>query len=164
MALDTFIAGRYSGTYNSNDVGITRDGYRLFKDSAWEEISETDAFGMSLLDGVYRGGRCSIQFDSKAYKTGSIAAFWPWGSLGVLATAAAPIARLASAVAAATVLTDVDNTPAAGSPATLTASLSILAPNQNADLLFSSRVREVPVRLSLLPSTSTGTTTWFTTT
>jgi hypothetical protein len=93
-----------------------------------------------------------------------LAAFWPWGSLGVIFTAAAPIARLASAVAAAMVLTSTANTPAAASPASLTGSLSILAPNYPGSLLFDSRLREVPVRLALLPSVNSGTGTHFTTT
>lgn len=59
------------------------------------------------------------------------------------------------------VLTATPNTPAAAAPASLTATASILAPNFDARLLFDSRLREVPVRLQLLPFSSTGIR-WFT--
>lgn len=127
-----------------------------------DNIDSSDQYADSLIDLLYRGGDCSITFTSKAYKAGSIAPFWPWGALGVMATAAAPIGRLASDVAKAFVLTSTANTPAAAAPATLTASLAILAPNSPARLLFNSKLRQVPIKLQCLPSLSSGTVTWFT--
>lgn len=162
MALDTFVAGRYAGTFNAVDVGITRDGYVLEQESRQEVIDETDLYGGSVIDAVYRGGNCFLRFDSKAYKAGSITPFWPWGALGVLFTTAAPIGRLATDVASAMVLTATAGTPAAAAPATLTAPDAILAPNSSAALLFNSKVREVPVRLQLFPYDATGgTIRWF---
>ena len=164
MAIDTFIAGRYSGTYNSVDVGITEEGYTLSQDSAAHLINNTDAFGDSIIDWVYRGGNVSLQFEGKAYKAGAITPFWPYAALGKLSTTAAPIGRLASDIALAMVLTAVANTPAAATPATLTGSKSILAPNNPANLLFNSKVRNVPVRLQLLPYASSTDYIWFSTT
>lgn len=164
MALDTFVAGRYSGAYNSVDVGITQEGYTLQQDSDGELINETDAYGGSVIDWVFRGGNSFLQFESKAYKAGSISPFWPWGALGVMLAAAAPIGRLASDAAVSMVLSAVANTPAAAAPASLTGTKSLLAPNNPASLLFNSKVRNVPVRLQLLPYLiSTGTYGWFTT-
>jgi hypothetical protein len=162
MALDTFIAGRYAGTYNAVDVGITDDGYTLQQELMQEVIDESDAFGGTMLDYIYRGGNAFMRFTSKAYKPGSVSPFWPFGALGVGMTTAAPIGRLASNIAAAMVLTAVANTPAAAAPASLTASLAILAPNYSGELLYNSKLRKVPVRLQFLPSVSTGTLTWFT--
>lgn len=175
MALDTLIAGRYSATYNANDVGITRDGYALTIDSEWEEIGETDAWGQSVIDGVWRGGNCFLQFTSVAYKTGSLQAFWPFGGplagpgvLGVLfdSTQATPlpIAQLASNIAKAFVLTATAGTPAAATPATLTATAALLARNNNGRIMLNSKLRDVPVRLRLYPFTSAGITRFFTTT
>lgn len=162
MALETLVAGRYSNTYNAVDTGITREGYTLDQGVKAEVIDETDAFGGSAIDYVYRGGDVFLSFISKAYKAGSLTPFWPWGALGVLLTTAAPLGRLASAVASSNVLTAVAGTPAAAAPATLTATLSILAPNNSASLLFNSKVREVPVRLQCLPADVTGGTfKWF---
>lgn len=161
MALDTFVAGRYSGTYNSDDVGITDQGYELEITSSMEVIEESDAFGQCFIDGIYRGGSGYLQFNCKAYKDGSVAPFWPWGALGVLATTNAPIGRLASAVGSAMVLSSTANTPAAAAPASLTMA-AILAENSPAKLLFNSKLRQVPVRLRAIPSVSTGTMKLFT--
>lgn len=163
MSLETLVAGRYTNTYNAVDTGITRDGYTLDQGLSAEVIDETDAFGGSVIDYVYRGGNVFLSFVSKAYKAGSITPFWPWATaLGTLLTTAAPLGRLASALAAADVLTAVANTPAAAAPASLTANLAILAPNSSASLLFNSKVREVPVRLQCLPFDATGGTfKWF---
>lgn len=162
MALDTFIAGRYSSTYDAVDVGITEGGYELDQGAAGEMIDESDAFGGSAIDFIYRGGQVFMDFKCLAYKAGSIAPFWPWGALGVLLTAAAPLGRLASDVAKAHVLTSVAATPAAAAPATLTGTKSILPPNYSAKLLFNSKLRTVPVRLQYLPYDATGGTfRWF---
>jgi hypothetical protein len=98
-----------------------------------------------------REGECFVQWVGLAYKAGTIAAFWPWGAIGTLLTAAAPIGRLLSDVAAPHVLTSTPNTPAAASPASVTGVKAILAPNQSARLLFSSKLRKVPIRLQYLP-------------
>ena len=152
---------RYSGSYNSVDVGITRDGYSLQHESFWEQIAESDAYGLSLIDGIYRGGNLSIEFEGLAYKSGTTSPFWPWALLGKMATTALPIARLASNVASTFVLTATANTPAATSPATVTANLAILAPNYPARWLYSSRLRTVPIRLALIPNTVATDTVWF---
>ncbi len=161
MPVDTFIAGKYGGTFNSVGVGITEQGFEIQQDSKAEMIEESDTYGQSLIDWIFRGGQVSIQFDSLAYRAGSIAAFWPYGTLGL----AGVIGRLASNIALATVLTSTTGTPAVASPATLTATFSLLAPNNPARLLFSSKLRKVPVRLAcLLYDTGGAAYGWFTTT
>lgn len=158
MALDTFIAGRYSSTYNAVDCGITENGYELQQESNNQEIAPSDAYGDSVLDLVYRGGQVFCQFEGKAYKAGIVTPFWPWSSIGAMGL----IGRLGSDVASAFVLTATASTPAAAAPATLTGTKSILASNFPARLLFSSVLRTVPVRLRMLPYDSgSGTIKWF---
>ena len=53
---------------------------------------------------------------------------------------------LGTAKAQALVLTAVANTPAATSPATLTATKSIISPDNNFQLIFNSTLREVPLK------------------
>jgi hypothetical protein len=174
VALDTFIAGRYSGTYAAVDVGITREGYEITLDTEIEEIGETDAWGQSVIDGIWRGGNCFLQFVSTAYKAGSLAAFWPYGGsiaaagvLGILvddsiaAPNKLPIGQLASNIAKAFVLTAAAGTPAATTPATLTANLALLARNFSGRLLYNSKLRDVPIRLRLFPYTVTNVTKFF---
>lgn len=153
MAIDfgTLIAGPYTASYNSVDVGFTLDGFRYSQEYSGEMINQSDLFGDMLIDIIYRGGNAKMSYTSRSYKAGSVTPFWPWGALGVMFTSAAPIARKARDVAAAFVMTSTANTPAAASPATATASKSILAPNTNGELLFDSKVRNVPVVLQLLP-------------
>lgn len=164
MAISTVIAGAYTATYNANSVAPTTQGYELEVNFKGEMIGETDLYGETLLDYVYRGADARVMFEAQLYNANVLAAFYPWGTFGQIATAAAPIGRLAINVASALVLTAVANTPAAASPATLTASKSIIAPNNNGRLLFNSKHRKVPVSLLLLPSESGGTVTFFTTT
>lgn len=173
--LGTFIAGRYSGTYNAVDVGITKEGYELEQDADIEEIGETDAWGASVIDGIWRGGNCHLQFNSEEYKAGSLAAFWPYGAglagPGVLGTlfdstqvTLLPIGQFASNIAKAMVLTVQAGTPAVNNINTLTATLALLAKNYNGKLLFNSKLREVPVRQRLYPYTVSGITKFFATT
>ncbi len=177
MALETMVAGRYAATYATVDTGITREGYELTLDSEMEDIGETDAWGQSVIDGVWRGGNCFLQFVSIAYKAGSLAAFWPYGgaanaagAIGILVddTVSAPnklpIGTLASSVAKALVLTAAAGTPAAAAPATLTATYALLAKNNNGRILFNSKLRDVPVRLRLYPYTVSSVTKFFATT
>lgn len=156
MALDTFVSGRYSSTYNSTDTGITESGYELSIQSSADVIDESDAYGGTALDFVYRGGNVFMEFLGLAYKAGAITPFWPWGAMGVLLTGPAPLGRLASNVAAAHVLTSVANTPAAAAPASLTGTKAILAPGYDAKLLYNSKLRKVPIRLQYLPYDATG--------
>lgn len=156
------VAGAYTGTYNAVAVGFTQKGFELSQSFKTELIDETDLYGQTVIDAVYRGGEAFLQFESRTYKAGATAPFAPWGALGVISTTAAPIGRLATDVAQATVLTAVANTPAAAAPASLTAPKALLAENFDGKLLFDSRLRNVPVRLRLYPSLNTGTLSWFT--
>lgn len=177
MAIETVVAGHYTGTYNGVPVGFTQSGFELTQETKAELINQTDAFGDSTIDFVHRGGSVYLMFESKIFKPGAITPFYPWGALGVMYTPGAPLGRLGSAVAAAMVLTGVTGTPAQSTGlsglnriiATLTGSKSILPPDSNLKLLFDQRVRNVPVRLLLLPTDDgSGITlqngTWFTTT
>jgi hypothetical protein len=162
IALETIVAGRYTSTYNAVDTGISQEGYNLDQGSKAEMLAASDAFGESAFDAIYRGGDVFMNFECVGYKAGTIAPFWPWGALGVMHTTAAPIGRRASDVAVPHVLTAVANTPAAASPASVTGVLAILAPNNSAKLLFSSKVRIVPVRLQYLPyDAGSGNIKWF---
>jgi len=165
-ALATLIDGHYTATYNSVAIGITEDGFDLIQALKEEVIDESDAFGGSLIDYIYRGGNVTIRCDSKEYKAGSMTPFWPWGggTMGRMRNSSNPIGALAANVAAALVLTSTANTPAASAPASLTGTYSIIAPGQQGTLKFTSRLRRVPIFQALLPYDSAGATLWFTTT
>lgn len=164
MAIETFLSGAYTGTYNSVAIGLTRDGYRLRYSMSQQAIDRSDGFADSLLDGVWRGGRVTVSFTTLSYAKG-IAVVWPWSSaLYILSETASPIGRLASDVAKSLVLTSTAGTPAATTPATLTATKAIVPPNFDTEILYDSSLREVPIQLALLPVNSAGTVSWATTT
>lgn len=130
-------------------MGVTEGGYTLGIVTHGEEISESDAYGQSLIEIIYRGATYTLTLNSLEYKAGSIAGFSFFGTLGTLGT---PMGRLGSALAGAVVLTSTASTPAASTPASLSATRAILAPGYNVDLLFNSKLRRVPLQLRLLPS------------
>lgn len=161
MALDTFIAGRYSGTLGAVDLGITGKGYELQCDFELDDVGESDAYGMTVIDGIFRGGQCHFQMECLAYKAGGIAAFWPWGGalaaagvIGILVNPGVgnvPIGVLASDHARSLVLTSTAGTPAVATPATVTATKCLIAKNNNGRLLFNSQLRTVPIRFRSYP-------------
>lgn len=163
-ALATFIAGRFSATYNAVDVGITRQGHEIEITLKQETINESDLYGLTTVDAVVRGGDAFYQAEFREYKSGSISCFTqPFtAAAGGIFSTAKPIGGLASGLAQALVMTATANTPAAATPATLTASLALLAEGYPVKLLFDSRLRPVPIRMQLYPSVSTGTGTWYT--
>jgi hypothetical protein len=147
MALGTFIAGAFTGTLNSVALGITEDGYDLQWEPKNEAIERSDVYADMLIDMVYRGVNWFVQGEFMEDKAGPRAATHPWGaSLGLPGT----VARLASDVATSLVLTSTPLTPAASTPATLTAPKTILAPGFNPHAVFTSRLRTFPFRLAML--------------
>ena len=160
-----FVTGRYTGTYDAVDIGITRNGYEVAITPNYETIAESDLGGESVLDMVYLGGNCTVRCESKEYKAGSVTPFWPWGN-GVLGRVFSsgssinyPVGRLASDLAKALALTAVTGTPAAvsnagsspGRPTSLTGTYSIIAPGQSGQLFLNPKLRHVPLFMQLLP-------------
>lgn len=57
-----FVAGHYTGTYNSLDVGTTEQGFMIDPVFHREDI-RTDDFGDTIVDGIYRGYNLRISFE-----------------------------------------------------------------------------------------------------
>jgi len=150
MPLATIIAGRYSGTWNALSTGLAKDdGYRLIEEPKEQAINRSDAFAQTLIETIYQGVDWSVVFTMIEYNAGAVSTvISPWAALGLLGV----IAQLGSALAKPFVLTSTVGTPAAASPATLTATLAKLAPNTNTEIGFGPNGREVPVRLQFLPA------------
>lgn len=162
MALEDFTTGPYTGVYNTAPLGLSREGYRINHEVRQQNIEQSDGYGDSLIDYVTRGGNVSVNFTMMSFKKAIAATvLWPTAaSIYTLTTTATPVGRLASDLAKTLVLTVVPNTPAAAigfGPATITAEKAIIAPGHSFEHLYDSRLREVPVRLSLLPYTNAAT-------
>ncbi len=128
-------------------MGITDEGYALQWSAKAQVIEKSDVYGEMMLDGVYRGSNWFFQTEFLEYKSGPVAAAFPYGGFGVQGV----IGRLMSDIAAAMVLTSTAGTPAVATPASLTATKAILAPGSDPSAQFNSRLRTMPVRLVLLP-------------
>ena len=166
MSLGTFVAGRYSSTYAAASLGITTRGYELDVQFKQEVIDESDLYGLSLIDLCLRGADVHLSMLCKEWIAGTKALLWAigGGSFGKIFTAAVPCGVFAYDLSAALVLTATANTPAAASPATLTASKAFPAANFNPKVLFDSRLRELPLRVVLFPYASSTDTIAFSTT
>jgi len=156
MALDTFLAGAHTATYNAVALGLTQKGFEIGTTTKAQLIDETDGYGLSVIDWVYRGANCFVDFICRAWKAGPKAALAPYagGGIGKVSSTAFPIAVLASAIAKAFVTTATANTPAATDPATLTGSLALLVPDFDVKWVLDSRLRDTPIRFQLLPYVS----------
>lgn len=154
-----FIAGAYTVTYNSADIGQIENGIRLLWAPGEEEITG-DLLGDSVQDGVYRGGNAWLELTMIEYNaTGAGTAFWPWSdTFGKAGT----IGVLSSSLAKVLVLTKVSGPNA--TPASLTANLALPNGGQEISTLLAPRLRRVPVRYRLFPYTVSSTYRWFTTT
>lgn len=129
------------------------NGYEIQLEPKEQMINRSDQFGDMLIDTIYRGADWYCQYESmEAWLNGVRTAMYPYGALGTVGT----IGRLGSDLAVNLVLTATTGTPAATSPATLTANLTKLAPNSQPNMSFNSELRTVPTRLVFFPYDSGG--------
>ena len=147
-----FISGPYTAAYKSADPGQLKAGFRIVETVHKEDIIGDD-FGETIQEQIYLGENVQCLFDlmEHAVALNVLIPYGVWGLIGQVGRQ-----DVASTLAGALVFTAIAGTPAALIPATLTATNAIIAANFDVDLLFSPRLREVPVRMQLLPFTSTG--------
>ena len=151
----SFIAGRYTCTYNSLSLGQTADGWRPTW-SFFKRLITGDAWAQAPQDAVYQGaemllGGRLIEYDAAGVATAS----WPYNgtkwTMGVVGRT-----DVGSSLVKSIVLTAVAGTPAAATPATMTFSKSILQEGFPIEILFAPDLREVPLRFRVYPDQSTG--------
>ncbi|MBX9682129.1 MAG: hypothetical protein K2X38_25505 [Gemmataceae bacterium] len=152
------VSGPYTGTYNSLPLGTQNDdGFRLSCTIQGQEINASDAYGMTLVEGIYRGQNWRVAFTGlEANKTGLLAilqAFGQVGAAGTLTPKLTGIGNRMTTYAQALVLTAILADPPT-MPQTLTAVNAVFAPNTNTQMLMTSKMREMPLELVLLPYAS----------
>lgn len=134
------------------------NGYELSVRIHGEEINRTDAQGMSLLEGIYRGFDWRCRFTglewNKSGLLGALQAFGKTGTNQQLRPKLANVGDRFSKYAQAMVLTAVLGDPPT-TPQTLTASSAILAPNMQALFRLTSQMRTLPLEFVFLPYSST---------
>lgn len=159
-ALVVPVSGAYVSTWNSFSLGVQDDdGYVLTGQWQGQEISQTDAYGLTLVEAIYRGVNWRLRFRSLEFnKVGILALMQAFGSSGAPSTTFTPIldniGHRWSAFSQPLVLTASNPNPPT-MPQTLTALGAILAPQMNMEAMMTSKAREAPFELVLLPYQAT---------
>jgi hypothetical protein len=169
MALGTFRPGVYTATLGGVALGLTTgDGFRLRYRRKSIPINNTGAYGDTLIDGIYRGIEgVQVITTLKEIVAGAQTAMWPNGASGfdgTLGTSTKGIGTLDSANALALVLTPAAGTPAAAngpSNGVFTASLAILAAENDVEFLFGPVETDVPIVFNLILYDASGTKRFF---
>lgn len=168
MPLGTFVAGRYSASYDPTgattaaDLGLAEKGYELQVTYKKELITDTDAYAQTPVDAIYQGSEVFLQSTFKEWKAGILNAifpyqsiadgvFLPFGPTGAQSFHLGVIGRLDTNIDGILILTSTTATPAALSPATLTATHSMFAENFDIRAMFGPTLRKPPARWRIYP-------------
>lgn len=143
----SFIAGPYALTYNAQSLGTIAQPID-FELMQFGQRIEGNHLGRSLLDGVYQGGDLFLNFILNEFDAAAArSAFWPFAaSFGLVGQPGA----LYSSFAQALVLTALAGTNA--TPATLTFTKAVLAPNVPIRTLLGAAHKTIPLRMQVLPT------------
>lgn len=159
-ALVVPVSGPYTATWNAFTLGTQNDdGYVLSGGFTGQEVNASDAYGMTLVEAIWRGLNWRLRFRGLEFnRTGILASIQAFGSSGGASTTFTPIlfniGDRYSKYAQALVLTAILGNPPTFVQ-TLTANNSIVAPNSNVEYLMTSKVREAPLEMVLLPYNTT---------
>src|SRR5262245_28006223 len=157
-ALVVPVSGPYTGTWNALPIGTNSDdGYELSATIQGQEVNETDAYGMTLVEAIYRGFNWRIRGRNleltKTAPYSVLLMFGQTGAAGVLSPALLNIGDRWSKFCQTLVLTALLGNPPT-TPQSLTALNSGVAPQSQSALLMTSKVRELPIEWVLLPYTA----------
>ena len=131
------------------------DGFVLAGTYQGQEVNLSDAYGMTLVEAIWRGLNWRLRFRGLEFnKAGILASLQAFGSTGAPSTTFTPyltnIGDRMSKFAQPMVLTAVLGNPPT-MPQTLTATNAVVAPQSNVEYLMTSKVREAPFEMILLP-------------
>lgn len=154
------ISGPYTATWNAFTLGTQGDdGYQLTGTWQGQEVNLSDAYGMTLVEAIWRGLNWRVKFRSLEWnKTGILASMQMMGSTGAPSTTFTPtlgvIGDRMSRFGQAMVLTAILGNPPTY-PQTLTANNAVVAPQLTMEFIMTSKVREAPFEMVLLPYSAT---------
>ena len=153
------VSGGYTGTWNAFFLGTQGDdGYILAGSYQGQEVNASDAYGMTLVEAIWRGINWRLRFRSLEFnRPGVLASMQAFGSSGAPSTTFTPLlanigdryTRGAQPLVLSAILA---NPPTM--PQTLTALGAIVAPQSNVEYLMTSKVREAPFEFVFLPYTA----------
>lgn len=151
------ISGPYTGVISALPIGtLSDDGYEVMATIQGQEINESDAYGMTLVEAIYRGQNWRMRIRGLEWKSGLLGILQAFGcqvalSGGVLAPNLTNIGnRWTTAGVSTLVLTAILANPPTV-PQTLTALSAGVAPQQQSLFTMTSKMRELPLELVLFP-------------
>jgi hypothetical protein len=142
------------GTWSAFPLGtLNDDGYQISATTQGQEVNETDAFGMTLVEAIYRGINWRCKLRCLEWKTGLINLWLMFGQQGASGTLSPTLANIGNRwtlFCQPLILTAIlANPPTA--PQSLTATNAGVAPQQQTEFNATSKVKEVPLELCLIP-------------
>ena len=145
------VSGAYTGTWNSNALGVlSDDGFEIGMSLKAQPFDQSDAWGLTMVEAIYRGQDWTVRLVGREWKAALLNIFLAFGQVGTgtLTPHLGFIGDLFTTYAKSLVLTRALTTP---TPATLTATQSVLSPNNRSTFNLTSKIRELPLELSLIP-------------
>lgn len=153
------ISGPYTASWNGLTLGTQNDdGYELQAALQGQEINESDAYGMTLTEAIYRGMNWRCRFRGLEWnKAGLQALVQMFGqtNAGQFTPSLANIGNRWTAFCLPLVLSAILGNPPTY-PQSLTAVSAGWAPNSQTAFLMTSKMREFPAELVLFPYASSG--------
>jgi hypothetical protein len=163
------ISGPYTGTWAGSPLGTQNDdGFVLTGAYQGQEVSGRDAYGMSLIEAIFRGINWRLRFTGLEWsRPGILAAMQAFGSFQAPTNTFTPtlttVGQRFSAFAQPLVLNNILPVQAFGTGpganptfiAMLTAAGAVLAPQSNIQSMLTSKLREAPIEMVLLPYQAT---------
>lgn len=153
------VSGPYLGTWDGNTLGTQNDdGFVLSVQHQGQEISASDAYGMTLVEAIWRGmnWRCRIR-GIEFNKSGLLSLLQMFGRTGANTTLTPQLTAIGdrwSNYSKIMILTAILGSPPT-MPQTLTANSACLAPGQTTEFMMTSKMREMPIDMVLLPYSAT---------
>jgi hypothetical protein len=154
------ISGPYVGAWNNLPLGtLNDDGYELSCTLQGQEVNETDAYGMTLVEAIWRGQNWRIRLRGLEWnKTGLLAILQMFGMTGAATTLTPALTAIGdrwTKYCQVLLLSAILNYPPSV-PQALSASSAGFAPNSQSAFNLTSKVREFPLELVLFPYSSGG--------
>lgn len=164
------VSGPYLGTWDGQVLGTQNDdGFVLQGTYQGQEINQTDAYGMTLVEAIWRGLNWKLRFRGMEWnKAGILQAIQAFGATGVVTTTFTPtLANIGDRFTKFTktlLLQSILGAYPPTTPQTLTSLSAVVSPQSNVEYLMTSKVREAPFEMVLFPYTVSQNVVSFTTT
>lgn len=164
------VSGPFVATWSAFPFGtMNDDGYELSCQIPGQEVNQSDAYGMTLTEAIYRGQNWKCRFRGLEWnKTGLLTLLQMFGYIsGGVVNSTPPLAAATvlgpllanigdrwTKYCQSLVLTALLGNPPS-TPQTLTALNAGFSPNSTTQFNLTSKVREMPIEMVLLPYSAT---------